>query len=486
MPLSQLAPNLPTGLFIDGGWVNATSAGAMEHVNPTTGRVQASFPIAGRAEVDDAVAAAKDALRAFRRWSPVQRRELLNRIASLFRAHAAEFETIATLECGMVQPVASRMGDSAAVWFDYYAGWPDKLVGEVLPDRSSFDYVRYEPYGVVAIILTWNGPIGSIGMKVAAALAAGCTIVLKAPELAPFGANLFGRLCTEAGVPHGVVNVITGGPDAGDALVRHPGVHKISFTGGPATARRIQAAAAETLKPLVLELGGKSATIVFEDADLGRAATNGAIAITRLAGQQCHGATRLVVQDTVYDRVVAQVGEVMDGVKVGDPRDPTIEMGPVISAGAVERIMATIRDAQASSLGRLVAGGTRLGGPLADGFFVRPTAFADVDNTSSLAQEEIFGPVLSIIRFHDEDEAVAIANDSRYGLAANIYTSDIRRAIRVSDALDVGNVGINGGATNAGPYGPFGGFGQSGYGKEGGLHGVQEFLRAKNVNISLD
>ena len=176
----------------------------------------------------------------------------------------------------------------------------------------------------------------------------------------------------------------------------------------------------------------------------------------------------------------------MDGVKVGDPRDPTIEMGPVISAGAIERIMATIRDAQASSLGRLVAGGTRLGGPLADGFFLRPTAFADVDNTCSLAQEEIFGPVLSIIRFHDEDEAVAIANDSRYGLAANIYTSDIRRAIRVSDALDVGNVGINGGATNAGPYGPFGGFGQSGYGKEGGLHGVQEFLRAKNVNISLD
>lgn len=484
--MSTLAPDLPTGLFIDGGWVHATSSGAMDHVNPTTGKVQASFPIAGRSEVDDAVGAATAALRGFRRWNPVQRRDLLHRIASLFRTYAAEFETIATLECGMVQPVASRMGDSAAVWFDYYAGWPDKVMGEVLPDRSTFDYVRYEPYGVVAIILTWNGPIGSIGMKVAAALAAGCTIVLKAPELAPFGANLFGRLCTEAGVPPGVVNVITGGPDAGDALVRHPGVHKISFTGGPATARRIQAAAAETLKPLVLELGGKSATIVFDDSDLGRAATNGALAITRLAGQQCHGATRLVVQDTVYDRVVSQVGEVMNAVKVGDPLDPASEMGPVISAGAVERIMATIDDARHSSLGRLVAGGDRMSGALADGFFVRPTAFADVDNSSSLAQEEIFGPVLSIIRFHDEDEGVAIANASRFGLAANVYTSDMRRAVRVADALDVGNVGINGGATNAGPFGPFGGFGQSGYGKEGGLHGMQEFLRAKNINISLD
>ncbi len=477
---------LPTGLFIGGSWQHSTSAGEMEHVNPATGRVQASFPIAGRAEVDAAVGSAKEARREFRRWSPVRRRELLLSIAALFRRHADGFETIAALECGMVKSAASRMGDSAAAWFDYYAGWPDKLVGEVLPDSSSFDYVRWEPYGVVAIILTWNGPIGSIGMKVAAALAAGCTIVLKAPELAPFGANLFGRICTEAGVPPGVVNVITGGPKAGDALVRHPDIDKISFTGGPATARRIQAAAAETLTPLVLELGGKSATIVFDDADLGRASTMAALAITRLAGQVCHAATRLLVHETVYDRVVETVGTVLDKVAVGDPLDPASEMGPVISSSAVERIMGTIHDAEKNGGVRLVAGGNRLGGALSGGFFVRPTAFADVDNSSALAQEEIFGPVLSLIRFRDEDEAVTLANNSKYGLAANIFTTDIRRAYRVADALDVGNVGVNGGATNAGPFGPFGGFRQSGYGKEGGLLGVREYLRAKNVNVSLD
>src|SRR5437763_1337250 len=232
----RLAESLPTGLLVGDTWLTKSSGGVMEHVNPTTGKVQAEFPVAGPEEVDASVQAARRALREFRKWTPLERRLLLQRIAALFREHAAEFATIATLECGMIAPVAAAMGESAAAWFDYYAGWTDKVTGSVVPGpTSSLDYTLHEPYGVIAVILTWNGPTGSIGMKVAAAFAAGCTVVLKPPELAPFGSNLFARLCLEAGLPAGAINVVPGGAESGEALVRHPGVDKISFTGGPAT-----------------------------------------------------------------------------------------------------------------------------------------------------------------------------------------------------------------------------------------------------------
>jgi aldehyde dehydrogenase (NAD+) len=482
----EQAEALPSGLFIGGRWVLESEAGTMEHVNPATGRVQRTFPVAGVAEVNESVAAAKEALRTYRRWSPIERRDVLLRIAALCRRYSPDFATIGTLECGMIQPVANGMGASAAKWFEYYAGWTDKIVGEVTPDLGpNLNYTRVEPVGVVAVILTWNGPTGSIGMKVAAALAAGCTVVLKPPELAPFSSNLFARICVEAGLPAGVLNVIPGGPDAGNALVAHPDIDKISFTGGPGTARLIQKACADSLTPLVLELGGKSANIVFEDANLEQAAAVAVRGLTRLSGQVCHAPTRLLIQDSVYEAVTGRVAELLDQVRVGRPEDADSAMGPVISGPACERIMSVIDTARRDEAGRLLAGGSRLGGELSEGFFIRPTVFGEVSNDSSLAQQEVFGPVLAAMRFGDEDEAIELANGTPYGLAGHVQTQDLARAHRVAALLDVGNVSVNGGLPNAGPESPFGGVKDSGYGKEGGRAGIEEYLRIKNVNVNL-
>lgn len=480
----RAAETLPSGLFIGGRWIHESGGGIMEHVNPATGKVQRTFPVAGPAEVNEAVAAARQALRGFGQWSPIDRRDLLLRIAALCRRYSAEFAAIATLENGTIQSVANGVAALAAKWFEYYAGWTDKIVGEVTPG-AGLNYTRVEPYGVVAVILTWNGPTGSIGMKVAAALAAGCSVVLKPPELAPFSSNLFARISVEAGLPAGVLNVLPGGPGAGNALVGHPDVDKISFTGGPATARLVQRACADSLTPLILELGGKSPNIVFADADLEQAAMVAARRLARLAGQVCHAPTRLLIQDSVYDAVAGRVAGLLDEVRVGPPADPASAMGPVISGPACERIMSVIDQARREDAGRLLAGGTRLGGELSGGFFIRPTVFGDVDNQSPLAQQEVFGPVLAAMRFRDEDEAIELANGTPYGLAAHVQTKDLARAHRVAARLDVGNVSVNGGLPNAGPEAPFGGVKDSGYGKEGGRAGIEEYLRIKNVNVNL-
>jgi aldehyde dehydrogenase (NAD+) len=355
----------------------------------------------------------------------------------------------------------------------------------VHPIPGNLDYTLPEPVGVVAAIVTWNSPTATLGYKVAPALAAGCCVVLKPPELAPFTSNLFGQLCLEAGLPPGVLNLVPGGAEAGDRLVRHPDIDKISFTGGPETARRIQASAAESLTPLVLELGGKSANIVLADADLERAIRHAAMGAVNLSGQICHAPTRLVVEDAVYDEVVDGVTNFLREVKIGDPTDPTTVMGPVITEGACTRILGAIQQAQSSGAGKLLHGGERLGGSLARGFFIAPTLFGEVDNSSELSQKETFGPVLAAIRVQDAEEAARVANDSIYGLASYIHTRDLVKAHRLAAALDAGNISINAAPTVAGPWGPFGGFKQSGYGKEGALEGIMEFVRIKNVNVSM-
>jgi aldehyde dehydrogenase (NAD+) len=293
---SDASKLLRPGLAIDGQWWTEASGGTFEHVNPATGDVQQSFPLAGPSEIDAAVQAARAALPKWRAYQPADRRTLLRRLADLLREHAGEFAAISSLESGLLASFTAGMSPKSAEWFDYYAGWTEKLQGDSQAWGPLLNYSLPEPVGVVAIILTWNDPTGSIGMKVAAALAAGCTVVLKPPELAPFSSNLFCELCFHAGIPAGVLNVAAGGPEAGEALISHPEVDKISFTGGPETAARIQAAAAPSLTPLLLELGGKSASLVFEDADPETIARMAVRAVAFMNGQLCVAPTRLLVQ----------------------------------------------------------------------------------------------------------------------------------------------------------------------------------------------
>jgi acyl-CoA reductase-like NAD-dependent aldehyde dehydrogenase len=375
-----------------------------------------------------------------------------------------------------------------ADYFEYYAGWVDKIEGAVIPvyPGRQLDYTLPEPYGVIGVIIPWNAPLFSIGMKVAPALAAGNCVVVKPPELAPFTAIRFAELCLEAGFPPGVINVVVGGPEAGDALVGHRGVGKVSFTGSAPTARAVVARSIETLKPVVLELGGKSANIVFADADLDYAAAIAAqVPITTMSGQGCNLPTRLIVEAPVYDEMVARVTAIAATFKVGDPLAPDTMMGPVINEAACRRIEGIISDSVAAGSGRLVTGGHRLGGDLAGGFFLEPTVFADVDPGSPLAQQEIFGPVLSIIRAADEDDAVRLANDTDYGLAAYVWTRDLTRGHRVARRVEAGYVGINGYPLLP-PNAPFGGKKGSGYGREGGRAGLEEFISVKNVYVEME
>ena len=457
------------------------SGGVYEHHDPATGILQASVPLAGPVEVDAAVRAARDARAVWRAVPMGERMAMLHRLADLLDRHDDEACAINALDNGT--PVsAMRSGAYTAAWTRYYAGWIDKLDGEVVPVAGdALDVVLPEPYGVIGAIVPWNGPMMGMGQKAVPALAAGNTVVVKPPELAPFGALRFAELALEAGLPPGALNVVVGGASAGDALVRHPGVDKVSFTGGCATARKVMAAAAETLTPLTFELGGKSANIVFADADLDVATSMAAmLGAVLLSGQGCALPTRLYVHDDVYDDVVARVVAQIEAVHVGDPFDPTVLMGPVVSAAACERILGVIARAVDEGSGTLLTGGGRLDGDLADGYFVAPTVFGDVDHDSSLAREEVFGPVLSVLRFRDEDEVIAKANDSDFGLSAYVHTRDGARARRVARQLEVGTVIVNG-FPGMSPGAPFGGVKQSGFGREGGRAGIEEFVRRKNI-----
>jgi len=475
---------LPTGLIIDGVTVDSASGGSYDHVNPATGSAQATIPMAGVAEVDRAVASARAALPAWRDWNPVERRRVLMRFADLVRANVDELAAIASLEMGgpiTMTPYAVQWG---ADWIEEAAGWADRLSGSTAPlaGRGVFDYTAVEPIGVVAALATWNGSTGAFGMSIGAPLAAGCTVVAKPSELAPFGAIRTTQLALEAGIPPGVLNLITAGPEASEALVAHPGIDKITFTGSPMTARRIAAAAAERLTPAVFELGGKSASLVFADADLDKAVT-AAMQVIGNAGQICTLGSRLLVHQSRHAEFVEKLSGALAAIKQGDPFAEGVMMGPVINEAAQSRILGMIDRARES--GKVVTGGGRGEGELADGWFVEPTVVALPDNSAELAQQEVFGPVVATIPFAEEDEAVEIANDTEYGLAAFVFTGDVSRAHRVAAALDAGNVGVNGGATPAGPHIGFGGRKQSGYGKQGGLGGVLEFVAEKTVQVAL-
>ncbi len=485
-PADLLAGMAAKGLLIGDQRVAEVSGGEYAHHNPATGEVQAQVPMAGAADVDRAVSAARAALPAWRAMPVNERGAILHRLADLLEKHSEHSGVVNALENG--NPIGGLgPGAYTALWTRYYAGWCDKIEGTVVPTFpiQGLDYILSEPWGVVGVMPPWNGPMMGMGQKAVPAMAAGNTVVAKPPELAPFGAYLFAELALEAGVPPGVLNVVAGGAEAGEALVRHPGIDKVSFTGGSTVARRVMALAAETLKPVALELGGKSANIIFADADLDAAVPMAAaLGVQLLSGQGCALPTRLYVQDEIYDEVVARLVPITETFVVGNPLDPETQMGPVINEAAAQRIVGMISRATGSGAATLLTGGTRLGGDLASGYYIAPTVLGDVDHRSEIAQEEVFGPVLSVLRFTDETEVVEKANDSRYGLAAYLHTRDIGRAHRVAHAIDAGYISVNGFSAMS-PTAPFGGYKQSGFGREGGRAGFEEWLRPKNVFIAL-
>jgi acyl-CoA reductase-like NAD-dependent aldehyde dehydrogenase len=409
-------------------------------------------------------------------------------IADTIEAHTRDLADICVLENGTPSSFADFVGAvTPADWFRYYAGWVDKLTGDVIPsyDADTLDYTLLEPHGVVGVFSAFNAPSAFFAMKLAPALAAGNTVVIKPSELAPYSTLRLGELVREAGLPPGVVNVITGAAASGQALAAHPSLDKLTFTGSARTASHILASAAANLTPTTLELGGKSASIIFADAELdGAIATSIQTGMFVCSGQACAAGTRLLVQREVLAEVTDTIIAISSPDLVGDPQDPGILMGPVISAAASERILGMVERAKSRGDGELLIGGSRLGGDLANGYYLPPTVFGDVDPESEIAQEEIFGPVMSIIPFDTEEEAVAIANGSRYGLAGYAYTGDLGRAHRVASAIDAGYVSIN--TFNPIPSNaPFGGVKGSGFGREGGYDGIKEMTRTKNVCVKL-
>jgi len=475
----------PLRLYIDGAFVE--TEGTLATVNPATGQTLAEAPLATEREVDAAVTAASRAFDTWRFTPPTQRARLMWHLADLLEANKDELATIEVLDNG--KPMWEAQAVDIALTIEllrYYAGWATKIEGKVLPNSipGMFTVAKREPVGVVAAITPWNFPLLEVGYKLGPALAAGCTIVIKPSELAPLSTLRLMQLVDEAGFPPGVVNVVIGGPDVGAALVRHPGVRKVAFTGQTATGKEIIRTAVDGLKRVTLELGGKSPNIVFADADLD-AATSGAFGgIFFNQGQACVAGSRLFVEAPVAEEISGRVAEQAAGIRLGSGLDPETQMGPLISAAHRSRVRGYVDSAREQGADVAVGGGEASVHGFEGGFFLEPTVINHVRNDMKVAQEEIFGPVLSVIPFADEEELITLANGIDYGLASGIWTSDVNKAMRVADRLDAGTVWIN-------TYGmfdvavPFGGRKHSGFGKELGEEALEPYLHSKSVWVDL-
>jgi acyl-CoA reductase-like NAD-dependent aldehyde dehydrogenase len=478
--------SLRAGVLIGGELIGQSSGGTYEHVFAATGRTNVTVPLAGQAEIDRAVTSAGDAQRAWMSLTVDRRRDMLIDLADVVHEHLDELALLNVHDYAV--PVSFAGTAHMLEWFlRHFAGYVDKPHGISSPVNGSFDVnlIEREPYGVVAVITPWNGALAVAASCVAPALAAGNAVVLKPSELAPLAAVRFGELCIEAGLPPGLVNVVPADADGSEALVRHPGIRKIHFTGGDVTARRVLVAAAANLTPVVAELGGKSANVIFEDANLDAAAAMSAHQGPLMqSGQSCACASRILVQDSVYDAFLDKFLGTVAAAKIGDPLDPTVFFGPVVTETSADRILGVIDEAVAQRSGELLLGGKRIGGELADGYYIEPTVFGDVDNASALARDETFGPVVSVIKFRDEADALRIANDTPYGLNAFVQTRDLTRAHRVARQLESGSVWVNQ-MSLISPQGPYGGYKRSGFGRTGGIDGLHEFLQTKNIRIGM-
>jgi aldehyde dehydrogenase (NAD+) len=478
----QLAP----GHMVYSGGCPADGTGdTSSFVHPADGSPIATAPLGSAADVDDAVETARLAQGEWWRAGPSVRRDTLLALAATIRESAADLAALVTLEMGM--PIkASKAGVlHAAEWFSYYAGMADKLRGSapaVAPPGRMLNFTEHTPYGVVGAIIPWNGPMIALALKVAPALAAGNAVVLKPSEIAPFSSLRFADLAHRAGLPAGLLNVVAGGADAGARLAEHPDVGIVSFTGGNVAGRAVAATAAARHAPVILELGGKSASIVFDDVDVKRTAKLSLLlGAVQNSGQGCFLPTRVLVQETIYEEFVERLMAAAAQVVIGDPFDPAVTMGPVVNEAARARIQGVIDRSVSQQHGRLVS---HEPAPESSGSHLGPAIFVDTDPQSTLAQEEVFGPVLAVSRFGTEEEAIEIANGTRFGLAGYVWTSDLARAHRVASSLEAGNVSING-MSSLPPNAEFLGWHASGPGSEGGESGFYEFLRTKSINVQL-
>jgi betaine-aldehyde dehydrogenase len=466
--------------FIGGQWVAPSAKEPIDVHNAGTGEVMGSVPAGTEKDIDAAVDAARAAFPAWSETPPAARAEYLEKISAALKARADELAKIIAQEVGMPLKMAGRI--QAGLPIANFANYAKLLKDFVFEQRVGNSLVVREPVGVVGAITPWNYPLHQITLKVAPALAAGCTVVLKPSEVAPFNAFILAEAAESVGLPKGVLNVVTGyGPAAGEALVKHRDVDMISFTGSTRAGKRISELAAQSVKRVALELGGKSASVILDDADLAAAVKGTVNGCYLNSGQTCTALTRMLVPEKLYPEAAKIAAEVAKSFTVGDPLAETTRLGPLTSQAQLERVRGYIRKGLAEGA-ELVAGGAEPPeGVPAGGYYVRPTVFGKVMNSMSIAQEEIFGPVLSIIPYRDEEDAIRIANDTVYGLAGAVWSKDEARAQRVARRIRAGQVDVNGGAFNMNA--PFGGFKQSGHGREAGVYGLEEFLEYKSLQL---
>lgn len=473
-------------LHINGQWLDAADGATYESVNPYDGNAWAVVPDAGTTDVDAAVRAANEALTgAWGKLTGFERSDLMRRLADLLDRDAEELAVLESRDNGKLLRETRGQAGSLGKWLRYFAGVADKLQGDVIPsDKPNFlIYTRHEPIGVVGAVVAWNSPLNLMMWKLAPLLAAGCTVVVKPSEYTPVTALEFAHRVVEAGFPPGVFNVVTGrGKTAGAALVEHPEVHHVAFTGSPAVGKQIAISAAEHFATSTLELGGKSAQIVFPDAPVEHVVNGIVSGIFAATGQTCVAGSRLLVHRDVHDEVVDAIAERARRIKLGDPTDPETEMGPLANEAQFATVSGFV--ARATDAGATVATGGQPSDQLG-GLFYEPTVVTQVSPDMEIAQDEIFGPVLSVLTFETEEEAVTLANSTAFGLAAGVWTNDVRRAHRVAHRLRAGNVWVNAYRLVA-PNVPFGGSGASGWGRESGLDSVKEYTSTKAIWIELD